>query len=74
MTRPDIALLQTSSTSWVIRAEPFPRNILRELEFAWKLASNRRALIDQLRAELNTARSNESYYKKLLERNGIEVK
>ncbi len=45
-----------------------------ELEFAWKLASNRRALIDQLRAELNTARSNESYYKKLLERNGIEVK
>lgn len=73
MSCPDIVLLQTSSTSWVIHAEPFPRNILRELEFAWELASTRRVMADRLRAELGVARSNESYYKKVLERNDIRV-
>lgn len=73
MNSPDITLSQTSATSWVIRAEPFPRNILRELEFAWDLSSTRRAMADRLRAELGVARSNESYYKKVLERNDIRV-
>lgn len=66
-----LRLRQTSATSWSISCEQASKN--RELEFAWKLAHNRRVLVDQLRTELNTALGNVSYYKKLLVRNGISV-